>query len=126
MSRVELRWLFWSGAWLLAAGIAVPARAQNPDDLKRAVARISHIDGEVSVRRGDSGDWVAGVINAPLIADDRIAAGPSSRAEVELDGSNVLYMGGTSEIHLSALEYGRYQMELAHGTITYRILRPAN
>ena len=125
MNRGQLRWMFWSGAVLLAAGLAAPARAQDADDQKRAVARISHIDGEVSVRRGDSGDWVAGVINAPLMADDRIAAGPSSRAEVEFDGSNVLYMGGTSEIHLSALEYGRYQMELAHGMITYRILKPA-
>jgi Family of unknown function (DUF6600)/FecR protein len=126
MSRDPLRWLAVSGALVLGAGFAVPARAQDPDDLRRAVARISLMDGEVSVRRGDSGDWVAGVINAPLLADDRIAAGPNSRAEVELDSSNVLYMGGTSEIHLSALEYGRYQMELAHGTITYRILRPVN
>jgi len=126
MKRLELRWLAVSGALVMSAGLATPVRAQDPDDLKRAVARISLMDGEVSVKRGDSGDWVAGIINAPLLADDRIAAGPNSRAEVELDSSNVLYMGGTSEIHLSALEYGHYQLELAHGTITYRILRPAN
>jgi hypothetical protein len=126
MKRVELRWLAVAGAVVMGAGLIAPARAQDADDLQRAVGRISLMDGDVSVRRGDSGDWVAGVINAPLIADDRIAAGPNSRAEVELDASNVLYMGGTSEIHLTALEYGRYQMELAHGTITYRILRPGN
>ena len=126
MKRVELRWLGIAGMVVLGAGLIAPARAQDPDDLKRAVGRISLMDGEVSVRRGDSGDWVAGVINAPLISDDRIAVGPSSRAEVEFDSSNVFYMGGTSEIHLSALEYGRYQMELAHGTITYRVLRPVN
>jgi hypothetical protein len=126
MERVRLRWLALASAVVLGAGLVAPARAQDPDDLKRAVARISLMDGEVSVRRGDSGDWVAGVINAPLLADDRIAASPNSRAEVELDSSNVMYMGGTSEIHLTALEYGRYQMELAHGTLTYRILRPAN
>lgn len=124
MKRVQMRWLALSGALVLIAGLAAPARAQDPDDLKRAVARISLMDGEVSVKRGDSGDWVAGIINAPLLADDRIASGPNSRAEVEFDSSNILYMGGTAEIHLSALEYGRYQMELAHGTITYRILRP--
>jgi len=49
-----------SAAVFLAAGAAVPARAQDPDDLKRGVARISLMDGDVSVRRGDSGDWVAG------------------------------------------------------------------
>ena len=126
MKRVDKRWLGVAGAVLLGAGLIAPARAQDADDLQRAVARISLMDGEVSVRRGDSGDWVAGVINAPLIADDRIAVGPNSRAEVEFDSSNVIYLGGTSEIHISALEYGRYQMELAHGTLTYRILRPVN
>ena len=126
MRRVDVRWLGLAGAVVLGAGLIAPARAQDPDDLQRAVGRISLMDGEVSVRRGDSGDWVAGVINAPLMADDRIAVGPNARAEVEFDSSNVLYMGGTSEIHLSALEYGRYQMELAHGTVTYRILKPAN
>jgi hypothetical protein len=126
MNRGQVRWLAFTGALVLVGGLAVPARAQDPDDLKRGVARISLMDGEVSVRRGDSGDWVAGVVNAPLMSDDRIAAGPNSRAEVELDSSNVVYLGGTSEVHLAALEYGRYQMELAHGTITYRVLRPSS
>jgi hypothetical protein len=125
-SRVQLRSLALTGALALVAGLAVPAYAQEAGDLQRGVARISLMDGQVSVRRGDSGDWVAGVINAPLMGDDRIAAGPNSRAELEMDSSNVLYLGGTSEIHLTALDYGRYQMELAHGTLTYRILRPSN
>jgi hypothetical protein len=110
----------------MAAGVAAPSRAQESGDLQRGVARISLIDGQVSVRRGDSGDWVAGAINAPLMADDSIAAGPNSRAEVELDSSTVLYLGGATEIHLAALEYGRFQIELAHGTLSYRILAPSN
>ena len=32
----------------------------------RAVARISVLNGDVSVRRGDSGDVVAAALNAPL------------------------------------------------------------
>jgi hypothetical protein len=75
--------LVMAGALLLAVGAAIPARAQDPDDLKRGVARISFMEGEVSVRRGDSGEWVAGVINAPLLTDDRIGTGQNSRAEVE-------------------------------------------
>lgn len=127
INRGQLRRLAVTGAMALVAGAMSPlVHAQQPGDLERGVARISLMDGQVSVRRGDSGDWVAGVINAPLMSDDRIAAGPNSRAEVELDSSNVLYMGGTSEIHLTALEYGRVQMELSHGTITYRILRASN
>src|SRR5206468_4604078 len=67
----------------------------------------------------------AGVINAPLMADDYIATGPSSRAEVQFDASNMIRVGSNVQLHLAALEYGRYQMELAHGTATYRVLRPS-
>ena len=117
------RWLTLMAGVLLAAGAVVPALAQDPEDMKRAVARISLMDGEVSVRRGDTGDWVAGVINAPLLTDDHIATGPNSRAEVEFDAANILRLGGNAEIHLAQLEYGHYQIEVAHGTVTYRVLR---
>jgi hypothetical protein len=110
---------------VLTGGVWTEARAQDADDLKRGVARISLMDGQVSVKRGDSGDWVAGVINAPLMADDQISTGPNSRAEVQFDAANILRIGGTAVVHLTSLEYGRYQMEIAHGTVTYRVLRPS-
>jgi len=111
------------GVLLLALGAAIPAWAQAPasEDLSRGVARISLMDGEVTVRRGDSGEWVAGVINAPLMTDDRIATGQNSRAEVQFDSANVLRIGGNAEIHLALLENGRYHMEIARGTVTYRM-----
>ena len=124
--RPNSKFVTMAGAVLLAAGWALPARAQDADDLQRGVARISLMDGDVSVRRGDSGDWVAGIINAPLMSDDYISTGPNSRAEVEFDGANLLRMGGNAQLRLTVLEDGRYQMELAHGTITYRVLRASN
>ncbi len=120
------RFLTLTGVALMTAGAFVPAHAQEQDDLQRAVARISLMNGEVSVRRGDSGDWVAGVINAPLLADDRISTGPNSRAEVQLDSANVFRIGGGAEVRLTELEYGRYQMELAHGTLTFNVVRPSS
>jgi hypothetical protein len=133
--------------WVLAAALAVgagaPLSAQDAGDRQpgaggqvastyspgagdqqHGVARISVMDGQVSVRRGDA-DWVAGVINAPLLADDRISTGPNSRAEVEFDAANLLRLGGVAEIRISALEAGRLQIELSHGTVTYRVLRPS-
>src|SRR5437763_14169044 len=105
------------GAVLLSAGVFKPARAQDPDDLKRGVARISLMNGEVSVRRGDTADWVAGVINAPLLTDDRVATGPNSRSEVQSDSSNILRLGANTELRLSQLEYNHFQMELARGIV---------
>jgi len=103
----------------------LPVQAQDADDMQRGVARISLMNGEVSVRRGDSGEWVAGVVNAPLITDDRISTGPNSRAEVQFDAANILRIGANAEIHLSQLEANRFQMELARGTVTFRVLRPS-
>jgi hypothetical protein len=123
--NANFRFLVLASAVLLAAGSAVPARAQDPDDLKRGVARISLMDGEVSVRRGDSGEWVTGVINAPLLTDDRIATGQNSRAEIQFDAANILRVGGSAEIHMAALENGRVQLEIARGTVTFRVLRPS-
>ena len=119
------RFLALTGTLLLTAGFFTTARAQDPDDLKRGVARISLMNGDVSVRRGDSGDWVAGVINAPLLTDDRIGTGANSRGEVQFDAANMLRFGANTELRLTQLEYGRYQMVLAHGMVTYRVLRPS-
>jgi hypothetical protein len=119
------RFLVAVSALLLTFGAVTPGLAQSPapEDLLRGVARISLMDGEVTVRRGDSGEWVAGVINAPLLTDDRIATGQNSRAEVQFDSANVLRIGGNAEVHLVALENGRYHLEISRGTITYGILR---
>jgi len=122
----NFRFLALTGAMLALAGSYTPARAQDPDDLKRGVARISLMNGDVSVRRGDSGEWVAGVINAPLLTDDRVATGPNSRAEVQFDASNLVRLGANGEVRLTQLEYGRYQLELARGVMTYRMLRTSD
>jgi hypothetical protein len=119
---------------LLAAG---PLGAQdnpnpnaNPDpdgqyEPGRAVARISVINGDVSVRRGDSGDVVAAAQNAPLMADDRLLTGSSSRAEVQLDSSNMIRIGPNSEVHFAAMDVRSFQIQIAAGTVTFRTLRPS-
>jgi hypothetical protein len=110
---------------LLVGGWVTSLQAQDADDMQRGVARISVMNGEVSVRRGDAGEWVAGIINAPLMSDDAVATGANSRAEIQFDSGNVLRIGGNAEVHLADLEADRYQMQLARGTATYAVLRPS-
>jgi hypothetical protein len=128
MERVpRFRFLALTGAALLLAGSITPAHAQaDPDDAKRGVARISVMDGDVTVRRGDSGDWVAGVINAPLMTGDQIATAANSRTEIQLDAANSLRMGGDASVRIAELEYDRYQFQVARGTVTYRVLHPTD
>ena len=124
--RLAVRGAAAAGALLLAISAAGPALAQDADDAQRGVARISVMDGQVSVKRGDAGEWVAGIINAPLMSDDSIATAPNSRAEVQFDSANILRIGGSAQVHLTTLESQRFQMEIAHGTATYTVLRASN
>src|SRR5579863_6159686 len=89
----------------------------------RAVARISVLNGDVSVRRGDSGDVVAAGINGPIMADDRMLTGASSRAEVELDFANLIRIGPNAEVRFSGMDIRNYQVQVAAGSVTFRVLR---
>ena len=113
-----------------AASCAVaPLLAQDGDAQQyepgRAVARISVLNGDVSVRRGDSGDVVAAALNAPLMADDRVLTASSGRAEVQLDSANLIRIGSNSEVRFAALDLRASQLQVAAGTVTFRVLRPS-
>jgi hypothetical protein len=107
---------------LLAAGLA-PAQQQDVDGPGKGVARISLLNGDVSIRRGDSGDLIAAALNAPLVADDRVLTTAGSRAELQFDSSNLLRIAPNTEVRLSELEYKRYQVQLATGLVTFRVMR---
>jgi FecR protein len=92
----------------------------------RAVARLSIASGEVSVRRGDSGELVAAAVNAPLMAGDQVLTSANSRAEIEFDSSNVVRIGSNSDAHLAALDIHSVQIQVAAGTVMFRTLRPGN
>ena len=117
------RWAYF----LMTAIAALPAAAQSDEDAPgRGVARISVINGEVSVKRGDTGDLIAAAINAPLIASDRLLTGSLSRAELQFDAANLIRIAANSEVRLEQIEYRRYQVQLAIGTATFRVLRDSD
>lgn len=114
-------------ALLLVAVLPLAAQNDEPEEGPgRGVARISLINGDVSVRRGDTGDLTAAAINAPLVVEDRVLTGAGSRAEVQFDYANILRLAGDSEVRLAELEQARYIVRLASGTITFRVLRDSN
>jgi hypothetical protein len=98
----------------------------GPASAAAGVARISLLNGDVSVRRGDSGDYVAAVQNAPVMVQDSIQTGSGARAEVQFDIANMVRLAQTTEVHFTDLQNGRFQMQLGRGTITYRLLRDTN
>ncbi|MFM2126242.1 MAG: hypothetical protein RL328_2693 [Acidobacteriota bacterium] len=116
-------------AVLIAGALALPTVAQNydeGDDPEHGVARLSLMNGDVSVRRGDTGEVVAGELNAPLVALDHVLTGEGSRAEVQFDWATMIRMGPASEIRLGELTDGSYLIQVAEGQTTVRILRDSN
>lgn len=109
------------GLALVAIAALMGAGLYGQDD--RGVARISLAQGDVSVQRGDSGEWTAAAVNAPLVVGDRVFTGVSSRAEVQFDFSNMLRMASDAEVRMAELEYRRYQIQVSKGLITFRVLR---
>src|SRR2546426_7714372 len=101
---------------------ALPALCGDPD-VGRGVARVSLINGDITMQRGDSGDWIAAAVNAPLGAGDKMFAAGASRAELQLDWSNFVRIGENTEIRLADRENRRYQVQISRGVLTYRILR---
>jgi hypothetical protein len=110
------------------------SQSQNPDDYDpgaapdpgHGVARISVLNGEVSVKRGDSGDMVAAAINAPMQPQDHLLTGAESRAEIQFDNANMLRIGSNSDIRIAGMDNGTYQIQVGIGTVTFRVLHTSN
>ncbi|MEQ1884033.1 MAG: DUF6600 domain-containing protein [Bryobacteraceae bacterium] len=115
-------------AVMLSAFAVVPVWGQaagnvdEGDSPDHAVARVSLINGEVSVAH-DNNDMVAAAPNAPMVTGDRILTGDNSRAEVQFDGANVLRMAAGTEVRMGDLQYHRYLVQVAQGMVIFRVLQ---
>src|SRR6185312_15874696 len=89
MSRSRKRALVVASAVLIGF-FSLHAQDESGDDPSHSVARISVIQGEVNVQRGDSGEVVAAALNAPLQAQDHLQTADGSRAEIQFDSSNMV------------------------------------
>ena len=114
-------------AAILMGALAVPASAQELEEVPvNGVARLSLVSGDVIVRRGDSGEFIAGESNAPLVASDHVSTGEAARAEIQFDWANMIRLAATSEVRLGELEDGNFFIQLADGTATLSVLRESS
>jgi hypothetical protein len=124
---MRLHWLAIGilGASALFGQTPAPDNSENGpvDEPGRAVARLAIVDGDASVRRGDSNEWVAAAVNAPLMSGDQISVGAGGRAEVQIDAAHYLRIGADTELRLADLENGHYQIQISHGYVAWRVLR---
>jgi hypothetical protein len=109
-------------AGMLGWGLGESLQAQ---DQPPGVARISMIRGDVSIQRGDSGDWVAASINMPVVAGDRISTGQNALVELQLDHANILRLSEQSAANVTGLDGMHIQVQLAQGLAFYSVLHNA-
>jgi hypothetical protein len=91
------------------------APSAPPAQPEAGVAHISLIHGDVSMQRGDTGDWTATTLNTPLVRGDQVATGEKSRTEVQLDYANVLRLSSRSQMKIADLTRTRIQIQIAQG-----------
>ena len=87
------------------------------------MARISLTNGDVTTKRGDSGDWVAAEVNAPLVEGDILETGPGARVELQLDYSNIIRLDGSTTVEIAELGDRRFRVRLLDGRMTYSELQ---
>jgi len=112
---------------ILLGALTVPGIAQDPgEEPDHGVARLSLIGGDVTVRRGDSGEDIAAEPNAPLVARDHVFTERGARAEIQLDWANIVRLAPDTEVRMALLADRNFRVELAGGTMTFRVLRDSN
>ena len=101
------------------------ARVSAQVDVLPGVARVSVIGvrGDVSIQRGDSGDWAASALNQPVVAGDKVSTGADSRAEVQLDYANILRLADNSLATIANLTNHEIQVQIGQGLADYAVLK---
>src|SRR5467141_3481339 len=103
----------------LLSFVAPQARADEKDPPTR-VARISYVDGSVSLQPGGQGDWGSAAKNRPITIGDKIWVDKDSRAELQA-GTAAMHLGSMTALSFLNLDEGVTQMRLAEGSLNFRV-----
>ena len=120
-------------AGIPAAAQAPPGPAPSPapasptveagNDNTHGVARVSFIHGDVTMQRGDSGDFSSVALNTPLMTGDKVATGDASRTELQLDYANILRLDQNAQATIATLENNRIQVQVSQGLAFFSVLK---
>ena len=109
---------------ILAGFLAAPLFAQENDPPSR-VARLSFMNGKVSLQRSGENQWSQASLNYPLTTGDRIYADQDSRVEIEA-GSLTVRISETTDLTITTLNDQIMQFGLAQGTARLRVFELAS
>ncbi len=84
------------------------------------VARISFLDGSVSMQPGGTGDWGTASINRPVTIGDKLWTDQNSRVELQA-GEVSIHQGSMTALSFLNLDGNATQMRLAEGHVNFRV-----
>jgi hypothetical protein len=91
------------------------------DDPPGRVARLSFLQGAVSLEPAGQQDWVTAELNRPLTTSDRVWSDASgSRAELDLGGA-VVRLGANTGFAFLNLDDSAAQMQVSAGTVVVHV-----
>jgi hypothetical protein len=93
--------------------------ANQPDPPSRA-ARISLLEGSVSLQPGGQGDWGNAVRNRPVTVSDKIWVDQNSRAELQ-SGAATFHLGNMTAMSFLNLDGNTTQVRIAEGGVNFRV-----
>jgi hypothetical protein len=97
-----------------------PSVQSDANDPPTRVARISYVDGSVSLQAGGVGDWGNATRNRPMTIGDKIWTDKDSRAELQT-GIVSIHLGSMTALSFLNLDQTITQMRLAEGSINFRV-----
>ncbi len=106
-----------AGLFMLAAP---QARADEDKDPPKRVARISYVDGSVSLQPGGQGDWGSAPRNRPVTIGDKLWVDKDSRAELQA-GQAAFHLGSMTALSFLNLDEGITQVRMAEGSVNFRV-----
>ena len=104
---------------ILLTGVSAAILAAQPDPPGRA-ARLSYVNGPVSLQPAGVTDWVDAGINRPLTTGDHLWIGDGGQAEIHV-GSTALRLNSNSAFQFLNLDDQTAQIELSQGTLIARV-----
>ena len=90
---------------------------EDKDSIALRIARISFLEGSVSMMRTTDEDWTKAMLNTPLLVDDKLYTGVDGRAELQLEDDIMAHQGKDTYIHFLSLDDSLGRIDLQKGTL---------
>jgi hypothetical protein len=92
----------------------------DQNDPPSRVARLSYLDGSVSLQPGGEGDWGSAAKNRPITIGDKLWSDKDSRAELQA-GQASIHLGAMTALSFLNLDENITQTRLAEGSVNFRV-----